>query len=352
MDVLLVSPSLRSTQASAFASDALEGLSKALRAVGVKATVVVPMNDDVLASGLMLARRLTKIETPSGAKVVLHEGRLSNQADLAVLELPDGAPADSFASAVSAYAVVRGVSAVHFLGGSETGEGAVDAAAWNTATDTKLTHRYNPYRLWAKKQNQGVLAEELGMSPDAAHTMVMVCSDAASESAARELVQAALKSPCQFLVFAPESDVATVAAWYNELGDAARVLSERADDLVRRAMSSADLVVWARGTAMPVPFALRALRYAVVPVLPQVCAGSWSVSIDPAATSGNAVLCTGADGDTLGNALTRALALVASPSWEPLLRRVMTQETGWERHARALKRAFGPQPDSAALAAV
>lgn len=343
-----MSPSLRSNQAAALASDTLEGLPKALRALGVKVTVVVPMSDDVRETGLMLARRLTKIETPAGVKAVLHEGRLANQADLAVLELPEGQH-DSFASVAGAYAAVKGLTAVYTVSADGTDVNAIDAGAWNPATDPKLAHRYNPFRLWAKKMNQGLLAEELGMTPDAALPFFLVWADASSEQFAKELVAAGLKYPAQWLVCTPAADTGLVASWFSELGDAVKVVVERSDDQIRRALGSATLMVWARGSACPTSLALRALRYGTIPVLPAACGGAWTVNIDPAAQSGNAVSFGAMENDGAGEALVRALALTMLPAWESLQRRAMSWESGWEREARALKRRFGGNTVEAAV---
>ncbi|MBK6459947.1 MAG: glycogen synthase [Myxococcales bacterium] len=74
-------------------ADVALSLTKALRALGHKVTVIVPRFPGFEAGGLLVARRLTPLRLAHGdatVEVTLYDGRLASQVDLLLVDVPSG----------------------------------------------------------------------------------------------------------------------------------------------------------------------------------------------------------------------------------------------------------------------
>ncbi len=104
----MVTPELATVAKASGVADAVLGLSKALRAAGHKVTVALPKYPSALSGDLMLARRLTPLQLPSGEEAIVYDGKLPSGLDVVLLETPalsalaQGAHGD-FAGAASLY---------------------------------------------------------------------------------------------------------------------------------------------------------------------------------------------------------------------------------------------------------
>jgi starch synthase len=93
MDILFAATELAPMVKVGGLADVVAALSKALRLLGHKVTIVLPRYPALEASGLLLARRLTPmvVDGDGGAKleVTLYDGRLGSGVDLLLLDVPD-----------------------------------------------------------------------------------------------------------------------------------------------------------------------------------------------------------------------------------------------------------------------
>lgn len=118
MDVLMVTPELASVAKASGVGDVVLGLSKALRALGHKVTVVMPRYPGAGAD-LMLARRLTPLELGEAGAVTIFDARLPSGVDLVLLDLPG----------TSGEAVTSDFSPTTSVYGGPAGETTADEAA-------------------------------------------------------------------------------------------------------------------------------------------------------------------------------------------------------------------------------
>lgn len=93
MDILFVAAELAPYANGKGPGDVVASLSKALRLLGHKVTIVLPRYAAFERSGLLLARRLSGMEVPATAAapalpVTLYDGRLGSGVDLLLLDVP------------------------------------------------------------------------------------------------------------------------------------------------------------------------------------------------------------------------------------------------------------------------
>src|SRR5215472_5621414 len=92
MDILFVSTELAPFVKVGGLADVTSALTKALRVLGHKVTVVSPRFPAFEAGGLLVARRLTPLRLPLGERtfeVTVFDGRLASQVDLVLVEAPE-----------------------------------------------------------------------------------------------------------------------------------------------------------------------------------------------------------------------------------------------------------------------
>jgi len=86
MDILMVSaelaPYLRETEAA----DAVASLSRALTQMGHRVTVAMPRFEGADEAGLMVARRLSPLELPTGERVTVFDGQLPSGVSVVLFE--------------------------------------------------------------------------------------------------------------------------------------------------------------------------------------------------------------------------------------------------------------------------
>jgi starch synthase len=91
MDILFVATELAPFVKVGGLADVTAGLTKALRMLGHKVTILLPRFRGLEAGGLLVARRLTPIRVPLADKsfeVTVFDGRLSSQVDLILVDAP------------------------------------------------------------------------------------------------------------------------------------------------------------------------------------------------------------------------------------------------------------------------
>ncbi len=91
MDILFVSTELAPFVKVGGLADVAAGLTKALRLLGHKVTIVLPRFRGLEAGGLLVARRLTPIRVQLGdrsVEVTVFDGRLASQVDLVLVDAP------------------------------------------------------------------------------------------------------------------------------------------------------------------------------------------------------------------------------------------------------------------------
>lgn len=103
MEILQVALSHPPRAVASPSSDAVSGLSRALRALGHETTVVVPFHKDFVNAGLPVAKRLSPLALESGAPVDVLETQLPSGLHLVLLDVPGAAecapPADEAGNA-------------------------------------------------------------------------------------------------------------------------------------------------------------------------------------------------------------------------------------------------------------
>ena len=96
MDILFVATELGPYVKVGGLADVTASLTKALRGLGHKVTIVLPRFPVFEASGLLVARRLTPLKVPRGratsseVEVTLYDGRLASQVDLVLVDAAPG----------------------------------------------------------------------------------------------------------------------------------------------------------------------------------------------------------------------------------------------------------------------
>lgn len=88
MEILMASAELGPYVRETDAADAVASLAKALRQLGHNVTVVVPRQPGFEAAGLLLARRLTPLQLPSGAEVPVLDASLPSGVKLTLFDAP------------------------------------------------------------------------------------------------------------------------------------------------------------------------------------------------------------------------------------------------------------------------
>lgn len=88
MEILMASAELGPYVRETDAADAVASLAKALRQLGHNVTVVVPRQPGFEAAGLMLARRLTPLQLPSGSEVPVLDASLPSGVKLTLFDAP------------------------------------------------------------------------------------------------------------------------------------------------------------------------------------------------------------------------------------------------------------------------
>ena len=91
MDILFVATELWPYVKVGGLADVTASLTKALRGLGHKVTLVLPRFPELEASGLLVARRLTplKITLDRPIEVTVYDGRLASQVDLILVDATD-----------------------------------------------------------------------------------------------------------------------------------------------------------------------------------------------------------------------------------------------------------------------
>ncbi len=95
MDILFVATELWPYVKVGGLADVTASLTKALRGLGHKVTILLPRFPELEASGLLVARRLTPLKlvldrtTGAAVDVTVYDGRLASQVDLILVDAPD-----------------------------------------------------------------------------------------------------------------------------------------------------------------------------------------------------------------------------------------------------------------------
>src|ERR1700723_1794607 len=92
MDILFVATELWPYVKVGGLADVIASLSKALRGLGHKVTVVLPRFPEFEAGGLLVARRLTPLKVTLGTRtldVMVYDGRLASQVDLILVDVAE-----------------------------------------------------------------------------------------------------------------------------------------------------------------------------------------------------------------------------------------------------------------------
>lgn len=140
MDIVLVAPEIAPYSKTVSSAEQVAALGKALRTLGHKVTVILPLWASIDPAARHLGRRLTKIEVELGGSPVrlsLHEGRTSGGLDLLFLSTEEHFGAGVTASDESEGAAVRwGLflrGAMELLRRRESRPDVVHAHEWQTA---------------------------------------------------------------------------------------------------------------------------------------------------------------------------------------------------------------------------
>ena len=140
MDIVLVAPEIAPYAKTLPSAEAVAALAKALRTLGHKVSVILPLWASIDPSARHLGRRLTKIEVEIGGaatRLSLHEGRTSGGVDLLFLGSDDHFPADVTAGDEAEAASLRwGVflrGAMELLRRRESRPDVVHVHEWQTA---------------------------------------------------------------------------------------------------------------------------------------------------------------------------------------------------------------------------
>lgn len=88
MDLLMVASELGPYVRVTDAADSVASLSKALRQLGHEVTVCLPRHPGFEQHGLLLARRLTPLSSPSGEEITVLDGQLASGVRLILLDRP------------------------------------------------------------------------------------------------------------------------------------------------------------------------------------------------------------------------------------------------------------------------
>lgn len=86
MDILMVTAELAPYMRESEAGDAVASLSRALTQIGHRVTVAMPGFEGVEQAGLMVARRLSPLELPTGERVTVFDGQLPSGVGVVLFE--------------------------------------------------------------------------------------------------------------------------------------------------------------------------------------------------------------------------------------------------------------------------
>jgi starch synthase len=221
----------------------------------------------------------------------------------------------------------------------------IDYAAWNPATDTALTARYDAEDPANKVRCKSSFLREIGLADDGGPLLLHVGRLVSQKGVDLSLaVLPKLVHGGASVVIAGDGDpelVSRATAAVKPFAGKAVFLQGPDEPTVHRAFAAADLVLVPSRFEPCGLVQLYAQRYGALPVV-HATGGLCDtvVDCDAALETGTGFVLREPTAQALLGAAQRGLAAFASASWPMLRRRVMRLDIGWDRPARRYEQLF------------
>lgn len=223
----------------------------------------------------------------------------------------------------------------------------VDYAKVNPATNQSLLVRYDAEDHRSKVANKTGWLKKAGLSLDS-RPLLLIPGPLTADNGA-ELLLAALEPLLEMDIAlgvweTPGDDPAYSREFARKLsgrqGDAS-IVELTQDEQIHRGFAAADFVIYPSRDGHGLCNTLAAERYgAIVIACAQSSIGERVVNVDSGLLTGTGILFDEPTVDGLLGAVGRALSAYRSPAFEQLRRRVMRQDSSWDRPARRLLRLY------------
>lgn len=209
----------------------------------------------------------------------------------------------------------------------------LDAAYWNTLTDSHLSARYDTADTSGKDQCKGALQYELGL-PARPDTPLVAAVGGPLTAAECDALRQALRNDMQLVIAGEEALPSGLAEASETYDDQLKPMALDDPGALHRLLSGADFLLIPSADASTSHTHLAGLRYGALPIVPTGGPAEEAlVDCDARLTTGNGFLYR--DDRSLLSALQRAAAAFAQhDAFNGLRRRAMRADVSWERAAR------------------
>jgi starch synthase len=223
----------------------------------------------------------------------------------------------------------------------------VDYATVNPAVNPCLLSRYDAEDARNKSANKTEWLRQLGL-PLTARPLVLVPGPISTDNGGDVLVaaiDAITEMDISLGVWSTPEDneplIRTLGDYASRRSDVVKIVERTADEQIHRGFAAADFVLYPKRDGLGLLSHLAAQRYGALVIGDgSSTVGESVVDADAALTTGTGFLFNESTETGILGALGRALTAYGSSQFEVLRRRVMRQDSSWDRPARRLLRLY------------